>query len=126
MKCPSCKAHISYRYRVPGSDGKNVYRCSRCEKLLVRAHSLPFFLVIFAVFVPIADGILTGVVEGLFHAALGEVELFGVEVTRLISMAASICLFVGVFVFLNTLKPVKEDLENGAIDDTEGTNSKDR
>ena len=125
MKCPECKTSISNRDSVPTPDGESVYQCSGCEKLLVRAHSLPFFMIVFAVFVPIADGILTGVVESLLHDVLGGQDLFGVEMIRLISMAASVCLFLVILYFLRTLKPVKENLAKGAIDDAGGVNSKD-
>lgn len=67
MKCPGCKGRISHRDCVATSDGKNVYQCSHCGESLVRAHSWPFFMVTFAVLVPIADGILTGVVEAMLH-----------------------------------------------------------
>lgn len=123
MKCPSCTARISHEHKISGADDQRVYKCPDCQKMLVRRHGFPFFLIVFAIFVPIVDGILTAVIESLFFSFLGGARVLDIEVIRIVSLLASICLFVVVFVLLDSLKIVDDNADNRVVSENQGKES---
>ena len=107
MKCPNCNSKIHYRDSVQRPDGTDVYRCTSCETVSKARHGFPFFLLVFAIIVPLGSLILVGIVESIFSSIWtgGIVED---DTVRIVSLAVSVILFVVVFRILNKLERVEE------------------
>ena len=70
-------------------------------------HGLPFFFLIFAIIVPVADSVLSAIVERLIRANLINPSLND-DTIGLVTLGASIVLYVIVYRILNKLELVEE------------------
>lgn len=106
MKCPYCGSKIRYRDSVQLPDGTDAYKCTNCEGISKAEHGLPFFLLIFAIIVPLEDLVFSGLLESSI-SGIGEGALDD-KTIRIIAFIVSIVLFFIVFKMLNKLEIVEE------------------
>ena len=109
MKCPNCNSKIHYSDSVQQPDGTDAYRCTRCGRVSKAKHGLPFFLLVFAIIVPLGNLVLIGLIEGVFGATWTD-GAPGEDTARIVSLAVSIILFFAVYKILDKLECV-EDVE---------------
>jgi DNA-directed RNA polymerase subunit RPC12/RpoP len=107
MKCPNCNSKIQYRDSIQQPDGTDAYRCTNCGRISKAKHGLPFYLLIFAIIVPLGNLVLIGIVESVFSATWrGDAP--GQDTARLVSLAVSVILFLAVYRVLDKLECVDE------------------
>lgn len=113
MKCPNCDSRIHFRDSVQRPDGTHAYKCPNCERISKAKHGLPFFILVFAIIVPLGDWVLSGIVESFFSAIWGG-DTPEESTIRIVSIAVSIVLFIAVFRILNTLEFAEEKNSDNA------------
>ena len=113
MKCPNCNSNIHYRDSLQLSDGTDAYRCANCGAVSKAKHGLSFFLLVFAIIVPLGSLVLVGIVESVLGAT-SRGDAPGEDTAWIVSLAVSIILFVAVYRILNKLECVEEEGPTGA------------
>lgn len=113
MKCPNCNSKIHYRDSVQRPDGTDAYRCTACESVSKAKHGFPFFLLVFAIIVPLGSLVLVGIVESIF-SSIWTGDILEDDMVRIVSLAVSVILFVVVFRILNKLECVEDVKSDGA------------
>ena len=116
MKCPNCNSKIHYRDSVQRPDGTDAYRCTACASVSKAKHGFPFFLLVFAVIVPLGSLVLVGIVESVF-SSIWTGDIVEDDTVRIVSLAVSVILFVVVFRILNKLECV-EDVKSDSANST--------
>lgn len=104
MKCPICKRKLT----VEKTSNKNInaelrYDCSNCNKVFVHKFGLLFFMIFFLIGAPLIEMIVRLVTESFLYVYIGDVIVYGWELSRIISVIITFFIIVGIFFKLNIL-----------------------
>lgn len=108
MKCPSCNTKLTWQNLVKGHTTGNQYVCPSCQALSAPKHGLMFFIIVFLIGAPIIEFLMRLITESILHMAIGDVSVFGWELSRILSIAITITVMVIIYLKLNQLQLIKE------------------
>ena len=101
MKCPSCNTKLTWQNLVKDNTAGTQYVCPSCQALSAPKHGLMFFIIAFLIGAPIIEFLIRLITESILHIAIGDVSVFGWELSRIVSIALTIAVMVIIYLKLN-------------------------